>query len=173
MRHEVSLVSRKRIVATRVVRWVSLVGAIVIVVNCGRTSSDYRAPGDAGGAGGTPGSTATGGVWDSGGAGGVRNTDYVSPAGGTPGTGGANVNVRECPSAVSNPMPKNTCFACDPLPSGSTDGCPVPLNCNDVDRTSPLRYPDRCHVVFPSENSYWPGILQDAYCDNTRWACQY
>jgi hypothetical protein len=86
-------------------------------------------------------------------------------------TGGAN----DCPSGL--PLPCAPCIACDPLPSGSSEGCPAPdisihnWHGGGVDLS--LRYPVGCVVTLPTENPAYPGGPQPCGCDadELSWLC--
>ena len=86
-------------------------------------------------------------------------------------TGGAN----DCSSSL--PLPCAPCIACDPLPTGSTGGCPAPdisivtWHGGGVDLS--LRYPVGCVVTLPTENSAYPGGPQPCNCDADAlsWLC--
>ncbi len=139
-----------------VATWLVLLLGPAVMASCARTS-DAADDGNPGGAGGR---TATGGV---------QAPGAATATGGATGT--STVNVHECASAYQLPLPADLCLGCEPLPAGATDGCPPPLNCSDVDKTSQVRYPKDCYVVFPWQNQYWPNSLQQGSCDDTHWNC--
>jgi hypothetical protein len=119
----------------------------------------------AGGGAGGGGTDGAGGVPS-----GVVADSGTGGSAGAPDTGGANGNVRVCPSFPTGSL----CYTCDPLPAGRTDGCPPATTfCSDyVDPNSDVRYPDGCNVKYPQYNvPYHPNELQSAYCHGSVWVC--
>ena len=149
-----------------------------------------------GGASGTGGTSGTGGAGGAGTTaaptGGNAGTGGTSSAGGTQGgsapTGGSasvpdtsgtggNVNVYDCVHLY--PLTQ-TCIQCDPLPPGSTDGCPPPVNCTGSagmvyvdygDSSSPIRYPKGCAATYTKMNPWYPGQYDMSSCNGPEWWC--
>jgi hypothetical protein len=144
------------------VLWVTAVGFAM-----GPACSDggLGVGGDAGTRAATGGVASGGGAQPVGGAGGAGGTIGTAPVatGGTAGIGGGG-NTYTCPRSYPSGA-SETCFDCQTLPPGSTEGCGVPTRCGDADTSSPTHYPIGCHIVFPWQStSFYRDYLEEAEC---------
>jgi hypothetical protein len=112
----------------------------------------------------------------------LQNNGADAQADATPGRDGGAIDSAAdalvCPTG--KPLPRQPCFTCAPLPSGTDGGCggPIPGLWGFDGGPTPDggRYPLGCHVALPVENPFYPGGPQYCSCEalpmtDPRWLC--
>ena len=79
------------------------------------------------------------------------------------------MNIHTCPTTLADPS-LFPCYKCDPLPAGSTEGCPS-IDGNGIEDKPGVRYPVGCDVVFGEYYvPYYPNELKSSHCVYASWS---